>query len=111
MNEQISLFDNFDCDNYKLRFYGNYCNDDWSCKTKKVGNIPNIVDCIAFELTKAELKDICRKALLIVPCRPYGYDVRFEMEGIKQEIFVRFVNYTIRKNRTVFEHIDLYFEK
>lgn len=110
MQEQLSLFNDLASVDKKVLFYGNYCNDDWSCKTKTVLKSKNIVDAINFDLTKAALKRICRKSEKIVRGH-YGYEIFFRQNEIKQSLFVRFINYTTRKNRDVYEHIDLYFDK
>ncbi len=101
--EQISLFDESEA---QVNFHGHYCNDDWTMKT----NSKNIVDTICFRLTKKELKEICRKAVDISKQGPYTYQVNFIDHGCKKAIDVRFVNYTVSTKRTVFEHIDLYFD-
>ena len=64
MNEQISLFDS-DIDK-RYQFYGHYCNDDWSTKTAMVNGVSDIVMSFSIELTKVELKKICRDAIKIV---------------------------------------------
>lgn len=109
MMEQLSLFAESLPSSKQFKFSGNYCNADWSCKTKTKNGIKNIVDRIDFNLTKVELKTICRKAVKI-EVRNYGYSVFFEDDG-KKKLFVRFDNFTTSRRRTVFEHIDLYFEQ
>ena len=109
MNQQLSIFEN-ETTNEQLEFYGNYCNDDWSVRTKTVNREPNIVDSIIFELTKSELEAICRRAVKINVPRIYGYEVFFEDGGVKKKIFVRFGNHTAKKKWSVFEYIDLYFD-
>ena len=64
MNEQISLFDS---DNDKrYQFYGHYCSDDWSTKTAMVNGVSDIVMSFSIELSKDELKKICRDAIKII---------------------------------------------
>ncbi|EOH59422.1 hypothetical protein [Enterococcus faecalis] len=106
MSEQISLFDS-DHDK-RYQFYGHHCNDDWSTKTATVNGVSDIVQSFSVELTKDELKKICRHAIKIIRIR-YGYVIRFLKNNVKKELFVRFDNYTTNKKRNVFEHIDLYF--
>lgn len=110
MSEQLSLFDSKSITD-RVSFYGYYCNDDWSTRVHTVDGVPGIVDGIRFELTKLELKVICRGAVKVAAPMQYGYEVFFEDDGIKKEIFVRFTNFTTSKKRTVFEHIDLYFDE
>lgn len=109
MNEQINLFDT-DNDS-KVSFYVYYRNKDWSIKTRTVDGISGILDWFEIELTKSELKEVCRKAIKIGKPSIFGYEVFFEDDEGKKEIFVRFLNYTTRRRRTVFEHIDLYFNE
>lgn len=106
MNDQISLFDSNNDKQYQ--FYGHYCNDDWSTKTTMVNGVSDIVLGFSVKLTKKELKKICRNAVKIGRYR-YGYSVRFLINNVKKELFVRFDNYTTSKKRDVFEHINLYF--
>lgn len=73
--------------------------------------VTDIVEWFHVTLTKKELKNICRQAVLISRDGSYGYSVYFEDAGIKKEIFVRFINNTTKANRSVFEHIDLYFDR
>ncbi|EAW7488500.1 PcfU [Enterococcus faecalis] len=106
MNEQISLFDS---DNDKrYQFYGHYCSDDWSTKTAMVNGVSDIVMSFSIELSKDELKKICRDAIKIVRFK-YGYSIKFFKNNVKKELFIRFDNYTTSKKRDVFEHINLYF--
>ncbi|HBD0803896.1 TPA: PcfU [Enterococcus faecalis] len=106
MNEQISLFDS---DNDKrYQFYGHYCNDDWSTNTAMVNGVSDIVISFSIELSKDELKKICRDAIKIVRFK-YGYAIKFFKNNVKKELFIRFDNYTTSKKRDVFEHINLYF--
>jgi cytochrome c biogenesis protein ResB len=107
--EQLSLMDSEN--DTELIFWGNYCNDDWSTKTKNTGQSADIVDGIQLKLTKAELKSICRRAVRVNAPIQYGYEVFFEDDGVKKEIFVRFINFTTRNRQSVFEHIDLYFDR
>lgn len=109
MNEQINLFDT-DNDS-KVSFYVYYRNKDWSLKTKMIDGAPNVVSWYEKELTKSELKEICRCAVKIGRPGIYGYEVYYEDAGVKKEIFVRFLNYTTSRRRSVFEHIDLYFNE
>jgi len=109
VNEQISLFES-DSD-FKVPFYVYLCNDDWSLKTKMIDGVPNIIEWYETELNKSELKEICRCAVKIGRPGIYGYDVFFEDDEGKKNIFVRFLNFTTSKKRTVFEHIDLYFDE
>ena len=106
MNEQISLFDS-DIDK-RYQFYGHYCNDDWSTKTAMVNGVSDIVMSFSIELSKDELKKICRDAIKIVRFK-YGYSIKFLKNNVKKELFIRFDNYTTNKKRDVFEHINLYF--
>ncbi|AVR90450.1 PcfU (plasmid) [Enterococcus faecalis] len=106
MNEQISLFDS---DNDKrYQFYGHYCSDDWSTKTAMVNGVSDIVMSFSIELSKDELKKICRDAIKIVRFK-YGYSIKFFKNNVKKELFIRFDNYTTSKKRDVFEYINLYF--
>lgn len=109
MSEQLSFFD--DTSIGCVSFHGYYCNDDWTTKTKRVDEVTDIVEWFHVTLTKTELKNICRQAVLISRDGPYGYSVYFEEAGIKKEIFVRLVNFTTSNHLSVFEHIDLYFDK
>ncbi|WP_025188014.1 hypothetical protein [Enterococcus faecalis] len=106
MNEQINLFDS-DIDK-RYQFYGHYCNDDWSTKTAMVNGVSDIVISFSIELSKDELKKICRDAIKIVRFK-YGYSIKFLKNNVKKELFIRFDNYTTSKKRDVFEHINLYF--
>ncbi|WP_438843573.1 PcfU [Enterococcus sp. AZ029] len=106
MNEQINLFKT---DNDKrYQFQGYYCNDDWSVRTATVNGVSDIVQSFSIELSKDELKNICRGAIKIIRIR-YGYSIRFLKNNVKKELFVRFDNYTTSKKRNVYEHINLYF--
>lgn len=104
MNEQMSLFDS----DSKLLFDVCYCNPDWTIKTKASNNV---VDGYKVELTKRELKEMCRKSVSIKRFGSYVYRVRLEEFGIKKELTIRFENYTTSKMLNVFEHIDLYFDQ
>lgn len=106
MNEQISLFDAGNVN--RCRFYGCYCNDDWSTKTETVNGVSDIVQSFSIELSKDELKKICRDAVKIGRFK-YGYYVRFIKNNVKKELFIRFDNYTSSKRKDVYEHINLYF--
>lgn len=108
MDEQLSLLD--DNSIRCMSFYGYYCNDDWTTKTKIVDGIVDIVESFRIVLNKKELKDICRQAVLISRDGPYGYSIYFVDAGIKKEIFVRFTNFTTSNRCSVFDHIDLYFD-
>lgn len=106
MNEQVSLFDSVS--DKCLAFYGCYCNDDWSTKTATVNGVSEIVQSFSIDLSKDELKKICRDAVKIDRFR-YGYYVRFIKNNTKKELFIRFDNYTTSKRKDVYEHINLYF--
>lgn len=111
MNQQLSIFENENATaGERLEFYGSFRNDDWSAKTGIVNGAADIVDNIDFNLTKAELKSICFRAVKINVPRIYGYEVFFEDDGVKKKIFVRFGNFTTKKKWSVFEYIDLYFD-
>lgn len=107
--EQLSLFKPTIA-NGTFKFYGNYCNDDWSCRTKTVDGVEDIVDSIIFVLTKKELLDVCSKAVS-VNRRNYGYTVLFEDGDIKKELFVRFTNQTTKKKWTVFDFVENYWDE
>lgn len=109
VNEQLSFFD--DTSIGCVSFHGYYCNDDWTTKTKRVDEVTDIVEWFHVTLTKTELKNICRQAVLISKDGPYGYSVYFVDDGIKKEIFVRFNNFTTSNHLSVFEHIDLFFDR
>ncbi|WP_414842159.1 PcfU [Enterococcus saccharolyticus] len=109
MNEQLSFFD--DTSIGYVSFCGYYCNDEWTPKTKRVDEVTDIVEWFHITLTKTELKKICRQAVLISRDGPYGYSVYFVDDGIKKEIFVRFNNFTTSNHLSVFEHIDLFFDR
>lgn len=106
MNEQISLF-NIDNDK-RYQFQGYYCNDDWSVRTATVNGVSDIVQGFSIELSKDELKKICRGANKIIRIR-YGYSIRFLKNNVKKELFIRFDNYTTSNRKDVYEHINLYF--
>ncbi|MGM0260442.1 PcfU [Enterococcus sp. AZ102] len=106
MDEQLSLFESTD---KKFRFRGYYCNDDWSIKTKVVGTCKNIVDTFEANLTAEELKKLCDKAVK-VKLFNYGYEIFYEEYSFKKALIIRFENHTSSKKRSVYEHIDLYFE-
>ena len=107
MEEQLSLFESTD---KKIKFFGNYCNDDWSIKTKTVGTCKDIVDLFEENLTARELKKLCDKSVKVERFN-YGYEIFYEENGFKKSLTIRFDNYTSSKMRTVYEHIDLYFEE
>lgn len=109
MNEQLSLFSMDSSDS--LVFYGHYCNEDWSAKTKTADDVENIVDSIKFNLTKSELKKLCQNAKEVFRDGIYGYTVQWEENRIKKELFVRFINFKTSPRRNVMEHIELYFEE
>ncbi|MGM0183461.1 hypothetical protein IGK74_002426 [Enterococcus sp. AZ150] len=107
MIDQLSLFESTD---KRIKFFGNYCNDDWTIKTKTVGKYKNIVDGFEAILTAEELKELCDKSVK-VELFNYGYEIFYEENGFKKSLAIRFDNYTSSKRRTVYEHIDLYFEE
>lgn len=107
MEEQLSLFEPTD---KKIRFSGAYRNDDWSIKTKIVGACKDIVDSFEENLTAHELKKLCDKSVKVERFN-YGYEIFYEENGFKKSLTVRFDNYTSSKRRSVYEHIDLYFEE
>lgn len=73
-----------------------------------VNGVSDIVISFSIELSKDELKKICRDAIKIVRFK-YGYAIKFFKNNVKKELFIRFDNYTTSKKRDVFEHINLYF--
>lgn len=102
--EQLSLFE--ESSDKKLRFYGSYRNVDWTIRTSTK---KNVVDSFTLHLTKNELKAICKQATKI---EIYGfvYRVYYVEDGQNKELSVRFDNYRPSKRRSVFEHINLYFD-
>ena len=102
--EQMSLLE--ESSDKKLKFYGSYRNVDGTIRTiaKK-----NIVDSFTLYLTKNELKAICREATKIEICG-FVYEVYYVEGDQSKEVSVRFDNYRPAKRRSVFEHIDLYFD-
>lgn len=107
MIDQLSLFEPTD---KKIRFSGAYRNDDWSIKTKTVGKYKNIVDEFEAILTAEELKKLCDKSVK-VELFNYGYEIFYEENGFKKSLTIRFDSYKSSKKRSVYEHIDLYFEQ
>lgn len=107
MIDQLSLFESTD---KRIKFFGNYCNGDWSIKTKTVGKCKDIVDLFEANLTAHELKKLCDKSVK-VEIFNYGYKIFYEENSFKKSLTIRFDNYTSSKRRTVYEHIDLYFEE
>ena len=108
MHQQLSLFDNESSDE-TIDFWSYYCNDDWSVKTQTVGGVPGIVVYDVLKLTKKEIIEICQKAESSKKYGPYGYQVFYIEDGVKREIFVRFMNFKARKKLSVIEFINLYF--
>ncbi|MDM8212801.1 PcfU [Enterococcus hirae] len=109
--EQTSLFAEEEAARRLPVWSCRYCNDDWSGRTKTVGNCNDIIDSFRLITTKEELKQICRRAVNIKKSGPYGYRVRYIDDGVKKEIFIRYQNYPASKRRSVYEHIDLYFDQ
>lgn len=107
--EQLDLFSDINSSEDKLLFYGSIQDENWETKTHIVDGVPNIVMDASRELTKNELKDLCRSAVIIARLT-YGFKVFYNEEGVNKEIFVRFVNNKTKAKVDVFQHIDLYFD-
>lgn len=104
--EQLSLLDTDG--GAKSSTYVFYCNDDWTLKTQGEEKL-----CMYYTdyFTKSELKALCNRAVKWHKRGQYGYSVYFEDDGVKKRICVRFTNHTASTKRTVFEHIDMYFDE
>ncbi|MBO0430453.1 PcfU [Vagococcus fluvialis] len=107
--EQLNLFSDINSSDSKVLFYGSLQDENWKTKTHVVDGVPNIVMDASRELTKNELKDLCRSAVKIVRAT-YGFYVFYIENNIKKEIFIRFINETTKSRVDVFQFIDLYFD-
>lgn len=106
--EQLSLFESEN--NLLLGFEVFTCDENWKLKTQDINGAEGIVISEKRILTKTQLKELCRKNVRELKPAVYAYRVFFEEKGYKRELTVRLGNYTTSKRRTVFEHIDLFFD-
>lgn len=109
MDEQISLFD----DQYsssKIWFSCNLVDEHLKIATHEVDGVKNIVISDDRELTKNELKELCRRSFKTERLT-YGFKVYF-LDGTQNKcLFVRFMNWTTSNKINVFEHIETYFDQ
>ncbi|MBO0419085.1 PcfU [Vagococcus fluvialis] len=107
--EQLDLFSDINSSEDKLLFYGSIQDENWKTKTHTVDGVPNIVMDASRELTKNELKSLCRSAVKIIR-KTYGFTIHYAESEVNKEIFVRFVNETTKAKIDIFQFIDLYFD-
>lgn len=106
--EQLSLFESEN--NLSLGFEVCTCDENWKLKTQDIDGAKGIVVSEKRILTKTKLKELCRKNVRESKLAVYAYCIFFEENDFKRELTVRLGNYPTSKKRSVFEHIDLYFD-
>lgn len=107
--EQLDLFSDVNRSDSKLRFSGSLQDENWKTKTHTVNGAKGIVMDGSKELTKKELKNICRSAVNIIR-KTYGFTIQYVESGVNKEIFVRFINETTKAKIDVLTFIDIYFD-
>ena len=110
MIEQIDMFYQFE-EESRLSFDITDLNDDGSYKLERIKDGIEVVCGCSVLLNKEELKTLCRACEDVERGGMYVYEGNFLENGKLKRLTVRFGNYTTSSKLSVFEFIDMYFDK